>query len=239
MTIRTTAMCNKWTMLAAAIVPFLVACQTVEPQSGVAEQQVSVIAVKDIPVDVLGKDAKGQAIIAYFGAPDTEQEGESFAQAQQDGFYRIYAGKNSAGQHVIQDFYQANGAAQTSPFFVDPVGNVLDWAVLPQDGKITFYRPNGAVRGVTAYRDGMLDGQDIYYNDDGSERSVYTWKNDLLDGPFFAKDPDSKSQVEGVAKEDAVVSIKANDDSGQVLTKDEAERLLEASMLYWYQDIFK
>lgn len=235
---RSTAVCNKWTVLMVAVLPLLVACQSTPDSTAQAPQQATAVAVQDAPVPVLARDAKGQSIIAYFGAPDTDNEGGMFEQAQVGGFYRIYNGKNTAGQHVIQDFYQANGAPQTSPFPVDPTGNVLDWAVLPQDGQISFYRPNGTVRGVTGYKQGMLDGKDIYYNADGTERSVYTWRNDLLDGPFFAQDPGSQSRVEGMAKDDSIVSIKAVDDRGQPLPQEDAERLLEASMIFWYDDIF-
>lgn len=241
MTTRSTGLCSKWTMLTMAVLPLLVACQSVPTQgAGLAKQATAVaVAPQDVPVPVLGKDAKGQSIIAFFGAPDTDSEGGLFKEAQQGGFYRVYTGKNAAGQLQVQDFYQANGAPQTSVFAVDPAANLLDWAVLPQDGQITFYRPNGAVRGVTTYQQGKLEGKDIYYNADGTERSVYTWRNDLLDGPFFAQYPGSQSRVEGVAKDDSIVSIKAFDDRGQPLPQEDAERLLEASMIFWYDDIFQ
>lgn len=241
MTTRSTGFCNKWTVLTMAVLPLLVACQSVPTKEAAAEAPAAAVAAEVVAdnVPVLGKDAQGQAIIAYFGAPDSEGEGTLFKQAQKGGFYRVYSGKNGAGQLLVQDFYQSNAKPQTSVFAVDPAANLLEWAVLPQDGQITFYRPNGAVRGTTSYQEGKLEGKDIYYNADGTERSVYTWRNDLLDGPFFAQYPGSKSRVEGVAKEDSIVSIKAFDDRGEPLPQEDAERMLEASMIFWYDDIFE
>lgn len=239
MTIRATLLSNKWTWVTMAVLPFLVACQFSPTKNAPTNKLVALSPVHEAPVPVLGKDAKGQSIIAYFGVPDTDSEGFLFQQAQAGGFYRVFVGKNPAGQYLIQDIYQANGSPQTSVFAVDPAVNVLEWTVLPQDGQISFYRPNGALRGVTSYKEGKLDGKDSYFNADGTERSVYTWRNDLLDGPFFAQDPGSKSRVEGIAKDDAILSIKAVDDRGQQLPTDDAERLLEASTMFWYDDIFR
>ncbi|WP_156454435.1 toxin-antitoxin system YwqK family antitoxin [Lampropedia cohaerens] len=229
------------TSCAAAVL--LAACQT-PPSGDTAAQEAQTLAAqaaefaKTSPVSVLATDEAGRGVIAYFGAPGTEQEGMRYDVQQPGGFYRVYMGRDAAGHHRVQDFYQASGTPLTSVFPVAADASLVEWDTLPLQGEVTFYRPNGQVRSVTHYQNSQLHGRDVYYNDDGSERSVFHWANDMLDGPFVAREPGTLRSVSGQAREDQIISLHATGADGAELPQDEALELLEASLMLWYQDIF-
>ena len=222
----------------AAALPLLMACQST-PTTPTAQDLAAKTQALASPVPVLALDAKGQAIIAYFGAADTPQEGQLMQAPQERGFYRVYLGKNNAGQHLIQDMYQSNGAAQTDAFAVEASANLQEWEVIAQEGEIVYYRPSGEVRGRTGYRGGQLHGRDVYYNNDGSERSLFSWRDGLLEGPFFAREPGTQRSVSGMAQNDEIVDIGGTDAQGAPLTPEQALDLLETSLHEWHKDIFE
>lgn len=219
---------------AFAALGLLTACQTMPGSSAQAAE-----AAKSSPVPVADYDSAGRGIIAYYGAPNTDAEGERRPTAQEGGFYRAFLGRNEAGQYLVQDFYQATGTPLTGVFPVASASDIQGWDTLPEDGEVVFYRPNGDVRSITHYQNGQLHGKDVYFNADGTERSVFHWAEDMLDGPFVAREPGTLRSVEGVAQRDEIVSLTGTGLQGETLSEEEALHLLNESLVMWYEDIFE
>lgn len=227
-----TAPLHRLGLAAVLATALLTACQT-NPSAPEA------LASKlNAPVPVLAADAKGLAIIGYYSGPDSEAP-LLHKTAQPGGFYRVYMGKNNAGQHLLQEFYQDSGSAQSSAYPVDPAADLLEWEITPQDGEVTFYRPNGEVRSTVVYRNGKLNGRTVYYNDDGSERTVYNWVDDQMSGPFLVREPSTGNTAKGTIDNDQLVQIEGQDAQGKPLTQEQALQLLTASFSEWHDDLFK
>lgn len=221
--------------LLVAALPWLTACQT----TPAAPDTQAIATQLGAPVPVLAVDAKGLAIIAYYGAAGSDAEGDLRNSPQPGGFYRVYMGKNSSGQHLLQEFYQDSASAQSSAYPVDAAANLLDWEVTPQEGEVVFYRPNGQVRSLSVYRNGKLNGRTVYYNDDGSERASYTWVDDALDGPFVVREPGTQRSAEGLAQDDQLIRLQGRDAQGRALSAAQALELLADSFSKWHADLFQ
>ena len=176
-------------------------------------------------VAVLAKDQQGQDIVAYFSAPDDEQEAEPVAQPAAGGFYRVLLGKDAKGCYRIADHFQDSGKRQASTTTC-AVADLNSWALDKPEGKMTLYRPSGQVRSESHFKNGRNHGVDRYYDDQGKVRMSVVWENGHMHGPFRLRDLSGKRQIEGVARDGDITRIKATD-NGKALSRDAALELLD------------
>ena len=193
--------------------------------AGAAQAKSPAQAAAGAPVAVLAKDRQGQDIVAYFSAPDDEQEAELVTQPAAGGFYRVLLGKDVKGCYRIADHFQDSGKRQASTTTCD-VADLTSWALDKPEGKMTLYRPNGQVRSESHFKNGRNHGVDRYYDDQGKVRMSVVWQNGHMHGPFRLRDLSGKRQIEGVARDGDITRIKATD-NGKALSRDAALELLD------------
>jgi antitoxin component YwqK of YwqJK toxin-antitoxin module len=51
-----------------------------------------------------------------------------------------------------------------------------------KNGEIKRYYPNGQLREISNYKNGLLEGEYKWYYDNGQLEEISNWKNDRLDG---------------------------------------------------------
>ena len=84
-----------------------------------------------------------QRIIAYY-----DGEFRKKAKPAKGGYYRMLLGRTAEGQAVVQDFYQDNGARQSSPFIItdDKKLKLADPFDIGLNGKMAFYSRKGRLK---------------------------------------------------------------------------------------------
>ena len=195
-------------------------------------------AAAGAPVAVLAKDKQGQDIVAYFSAPDDEQEAEPVTQPAAGGFYRVLLGKDAKGCFRIADHFQDSGKRQATTTTCDEA-DLTSWALDQPEGKMTLYRPNGQVRSQSQFKNGRNHGVDRYYDDQGKVRMSVVWQNGHMHGPFKLRDLSGKRLIEGVARDGDITRIKASD-NGKALSREAALELLdEAQSNAWSADMYR
>lgn len=101
-------------------------------------------------------DANPQII--YFGV-----HGEKADSAVKGGYYRKVLGKTADGRAVVQNFYQDNDQAQSSPAILIKDADVNDFDAGTLDSRIVWYRPDGSVFSIDNFKNGKQQGLTSYY----------------------------------------------------------------------------
>ena len=206
---------------------------------GTAQARKTPAAAAHATVAVLAKDAQGQDIVAYFSAPNEQQNAKPVPQPAAGGFYRVLLGKDAKGCYRIQDHYQDSGKRQAASTTCS-AGDLTQWALRHAEGKMTLYRPNGQVRSSGHYQDGRPHGMDRYYDDQGQVRMSTAWVNGEMHGPFRMRDLSGQRQIAGVARYGEVTRIRATD-NGQALDRATALELLDEATTTsnWSADMYR
>jgi len=186
---------------------------------------------------VLAKDKQGQDIVAYFSAPNDEQDADAMAQPAAGGFYRVLLGKDAKGCFRIQDHYQGSGKRQGLSTTCN-AADLTRWELRKAEGKLTMYRPNGQVRAESVFKNGRPHGVDRYYDDQGQVRISIVWQHGEMHGPFKLRDLSGQSHIEGVARNGDITRIKAAV-NGQALSREAALALLDVAHGSWMSDMYR
>ncbi|MNR79269.1 hypothetical protein D3C72_99760 [compost metagenome] len=106
-----------------------------------------------IPAKIRAQMNTSQAIVAYFGNGDTQQscnclsdvDANYSATPVPNGYYRVLLGRNAEGLFLIQDFYQKNKRAQSSPVWVREPNDLFNFNSNAVIGSATLYYSDGKV----------------------------------------------------------------------------------------------
>ena len=91
-------------------------------------------------------------IIAYYDNNHLES-----AKPAKGGYYRMLLGRTAEGRAVVQDFYQDNGARQSSPFIItdDKKLKLADPFDIGLNGKMAVYSRKGRLQRINHYKNGL------------------------------------------------------------------------------------
>lgn len=106
-----------------------------------------------IPAKIKSQMSTNQAIVAYFGSGDAPQSCNCLSEVDSNysatplanGYYRVLLGRNAEGLFLIQDFYQKNKRAQSSPVWVKEPNDLFNFNSNVIIGSATLYYPDGKV----------------------------------------------------------------------------------------------
>lgn len=147
-------------LLAAALLSALLgACAATAPQGNVPAHATALNAA----ADYAGKQVRQseQKIIAYYNA-----DGELAAQPMRGGYYRVLLGRNTAGQAVVQDFYQDSQSKQINAVVIPDDKDLQNFDVAASEGRTIWYTPEGRVTNFVDIQNGksLRSG---YYDEQG------------------------------------------------------------------------
>lgn len=92
-----------------------------------------------------------------------DQNGQAQDNLVANGYYREILGQTADGRTVAQDFYQANGQAQTSPFLIRRDGDVGVFNKSILDSRVIWYDAQGNLTSVGQFAAGQQQGWlDVY-----------------------------------------------------------------------------
>ncbi|ALH94172.1 hypothetical protein [Acinetobacter equi] len=113
-----------------------------------------------------------QPIVAFFGydpdyctCSDDENDIIYSPTPIAEGFYRILLGRNDKGYYFVQDFYQENNQAQSSPFWIPETHSLFSFEPSYYEGSTTLFRKNGDIAENFTLEEGILIfGEQFYKN---------------------------------------------------------------------------
>ncbi|WP_175624272.1 MULTISPECIES: hypothetical protein [Oxalobacteraceae] len=114
-----------------------------------------------IPAKIKSQMSTSQAIVAYFGNGETAQSCNCISEVDANysatpvpnGYYRVLLGRNAEGLFLIQDFYQKNKRAQSSPVWVKEPNDLFNFNSNVIIGSATLYYPDGKILEVFSNTD--------------------------------------------------------------------------------------
>lgn len=106
-----------------------------------------------IPAKIKSQMSTSQAVVAYFGNGDKPQNCNCVSEVDANysttpvpnGYYRVLLGRNAEGLFLIQDFYQKNKRAQSSPVWVKEPKDLFNFSSNVIIGSATLYYPDGKI----------------------------------------------------------------------------------------------
>ena len=188
-------------------------------------------------------------IIAYYDNNHLES-----AKPAKGGYYRMLLGRTAEGQAVVQDFYQDNGARQSSPFIItdDKKLKLADPFDIGLNGKMAVYSRKGRLQRINRYKNGLAveewrydlknrlinhtsttpsgDSSILTYGENGKLLHSFTFQEDTGSSAYYRPDGSLIYTIRYDVSEDSTVILDARGRPASQELQDEAERFLRPRM---------
>lgn len=169
-----------------------------------------------------------ERVLGYF-----DSEGNfSRSDKSGNGYTRKLLGTTADGRSVLQDFYNSNGKAQTSPFVLFDDAGLESWDSLPfTDGDIVFFNADGHKSSQATLKQGTFVGNHPSYHLNGKvfldERSDA--EGNSQQSVYFDDQGKRLFAVEFDPSGDAVTKISVYDGAGKAHAARDNEALTQAA----------
>ena len=234
------------------LLPALAAALLLSACGSVPKPQSNLLTIAEFESDnsIVGQISKPeQRIIAYY-----DGEFRKKAKPAKGGYYRMLLGRTAEGQAVVQDFYQDNGARQSSPFIItdDKKLKLADPFDIGLNGKIAFYSREGRLQRINRYKNGLAveewrydlknrlinhtsttpsgDSSILTYGENGKLLHSFTFQEDTGSSAYYRPDGSLIYTIRYDVSEDSTVILDARGRPASQELQDEAERFLRPRM---------